>query len=276
VAVVEKATEAAAPATQISTAGDHLRGVDLANGLARFNGKEARYQHWLEDFIQNAGDLPGQIRCDLAAGQPESAARAAHAFKGRVGMLGMDDLHGVVSALEHALRDGTPAEDLLGSLEQSIGEVRDELTQFFVRKDAPGTPTVLENIVWNDAYSVGVVAMDDQHKKLFGMINRLADCHAARNCGSSGVFHEVLSRMFDYTQVHFRDEEDYLQRIGYPQLAEQKMEHAAFFRQMATFCVAASEGIQDEAAVYHYLKDWWLPHILESDMQYRDFAESKR
>ena len=188
----------------------------------------------------------------------------------------MDGLHGVVSALEHALRDGTPAEDLLGSLERSISEVRDELTQFFTGEDVPCAPTVLEKIAWDDAYSVGVAAMDDQHKKLFGMINQLADCHAADNCESSGVFHEVLSRMFDYTQLHFKDEEAYLQRIGYPQLAEQKMEHAAFFRQMATFCVAASEGIQDEAAVYHYLKDWWLPHILESDMQYRHFVESKR
>jgi hypothetical protein len=44
---------------------------------------------------------------------------------------------------------------------------------------------------------------------------------------------------------------------------------------MATFCVAASEGILDEVAVYRYLKDWWLPHVVESDRQYRDFAESK-
>jgi HPt (histidine-containing phosphotransfer) domain-containing protein len=160
VAVVEKATEAAAPATQISTAGDHLRGVDLANGLARFNGKEARYHHWLADFVENAGELPGQLRSDLAAGQPESAARAVHAFKGRVGMLGMDDLHGVVSALEHALRDGTPAEALLGSLEQSIGEVRDELMQFFASENVPGAPKEPEKIVWDDAYSVGVVVMD--------------------------------------------------------------------------------------------------------------------
>ena len=199
VAVVEKETgtetetemvaaEAAAPVAQPGSARDHLRGVDLVNGLARFNGKEERYRHWLADFVENAGELPGLLRRDLTAGQPESAARAAHAFKGRVGMLGMDGLHGVVSALEHALRDGTPAEDLLGSLERSISEVRDELTQFFTRRDVPCAPTVLEKIAWDDAYSVGVAAMDDQHKKLLGMINRLVDCHADRNCGSSGYF----------------------------------------------------------------------------------------
>jgi HPt (histidine-containing phosphotransfer) domain-containing protein len=182
------AAEAAAPVAQPGSARDHLRGVDLVNGLARFNGKEERYRHWLADFVENAGELPGLLRRDLTAGQPESAARAAHAFKGRVGMLGMDGLHGVVSALEHALRDGTPAEDLLGSLERSISEVRDELTQFFTGEDVPCAPTVLEKIAWDDAYSVGVAAMDDQHKKLLGMINRLVDYHADRNCGSSGYF----------------------------------------------------------------------------------------
>jgi PAS domain S-box-containing protein/hemerythrin-like metal-binding protein len=270
----EPLAEAEAPAAQPGTARDHLRGVDWANGLARFNGKEDRYRHWLADFVESAGELPGRIRCDLAAGQPEFAARAVHAFKGRVGMLGMDDLHGVVSALEHALRDDTPTEVLLGSLEQSIGEVRNELTQFFARDDVPGRPAVLEKMVWDDAYSVGVAAMDDQHKKLFGMINQLADCHAAHNCESSGVFHEVLSRMFDYTQLHLKDEEAYLQRIGYPKLASHEGEHATFVEKITSFSIAAEAGVQDEAAVHRYLKMWLRSHILESDMQYRDFVKS--
>jgi PAS domain S-box-containing protein/hemerythrin-like metal-binding protein len=275
-AVVAAASAAAAPATQTGSAHDHLRGVNLANGLARFNGKEERYRHWLADFVENAGELPDLLRSDLAAAQPESAAKAAHAFRGRVGMLGMDDLHGVVSALEHALRDGTPTEALLGSLEQSIGEVRNELTQFFARDDVPGRPAVLEKMVWDEAYSVGVAAMDDQHKKLFGMINQLADCHAARNCESSGVFHEVLSNMFDYTQLHFKDEEVYLQRIGYPKLARHEGEHATFVEKVTGFSIAAEAGVQDEAAVHRYLKVWLQSHILESDMQYRDFVKSKR
>jgi hemerythrin-like metal-binding protein len=281
VAGVEKETEtmaagAAAPATQTGSARDHLRSVGWANGLARFNGKEDRYRHWLADFVANAGELPGRIRSDLATAQPESAARAAHAFKGRVGMLGMNDLHGVVSALEHALRDGTPAEDLLASLEQSIGEVREELTQFFAGENVPATPTEVEKIVWDEAYSVGVAAMDDQHRKLVGMINQLANCRAEQGVGASGNFHGTLSTIFNDTQVHFKTEEDYLQRIGYPQLAEHQMEHNALFRQMVTFSMATAEGVQDEAAVHRYLNDWWLLHLVESDMQYRDFVESKR
>jgi hemerythrin len=217
------------------------------------------------------------MRSEIAAGQGEKAGKLAHAFKGRVGMLGMTGLHRMVSALELVLHEGTPADELLATLERSIDELRDELARVLNPGPAKSATAkeILESVVWNDSYSVGVPALDDQHKKLVSMINQLADCHAARNCGSSGACHEVLARMFDYSQVHFKAEEDYLHRIGYPQLADQKIEHAAFVGKMATFSMAAAEGVPDEAAVHRYLKDWLLSHILESDMQYRSFAESK-
>ena len=254
-----------------------LRGVDVAAALARFRGNETSYRRWLSEFAATAGDVPGQMRSEIAAGQLEKAGKLAHTFKGRVGMLGMNDLYGMVAALELVLRDGTPADELLGGAERAIGEMCSELDRVLNPGAAESATAkeVLESVAWNDTYSVGVPALDDQHKKLVSMINQLADCHAARNCGSSGAFHEVLSRMFDYSQVHFKAEEDYLRRIGYPQLADQKIEHAAFVGKMAAFSMAAAEGVPDEVAVHRYLKAWLLSHILESDMQYRSFAESK-
>jgi hemerythrin-like metal-binding protein len=253
-----------------------LRGVDVAAALARFCGNEVSYRRWLADFVTTAGAIPGQMRSEIAAGQTDAAGKLAHAFKGRVGMLGMTGLHGMVSALELVLRDGNPAAEMLVTLERSIGEMCSDLARVLKPETTTMAPAAqaLESVVWHDAYSVGVAAMDAQHMTLIGMINRLADCHAARSSGSSGAFHEVLSRMFDYTQVHLKAEEDYLQRIGYPQFEAHRSEHTAFIEKMGAFNMAASEDIQDEAAVHRYLKDWWLSHILESDMQYRAFAES--
>jgi HPt (histidine-containing phosphotransfer) domain-containing protein len=71
--------------------------------------------------------MPDTIRKDVRAGQPDQAARTVHAFKGRVGMLGMSDLHGIVSALERALLGRAPADELLSSLEQAISSMRDQL-----------------------------------------------------------------------------------------------------------------------------------------------------
>ena len=263
----------------LSEAGNELsclHGVDVAAALARFCGNEVSYRRWLTEFAATAGAVPGQIRREIAAGQTDEAGKTAHAFRGRVGMLGMTELHGMVFALESALHECAPTDELLSTLERSVGVMRDELARVVSRVTAElATATqVLESVVWNNTYSVGVPALDAQHKMLIGMINQLADCHAARGNGSSGAYHEVLSRMFDYTQIHFKDEEDYLHRIGYPQLADQKVEHAAFVGKMVAFSMAAADGVQDEVAVQRYLKAWLLSHILESDMQYRPFVES--
>ena len=106
-----------------------LHGVDIAAALARFGGAEDRYRHWLAEFVATAVEVPEQIRSAIAAGQHEQAGKTAHAFKGRVGMLGMIDLHGIVCALEPVLHKGTSSEGLLATLERSINEMRDKLSK---------------------------------------------------------------------------------------------------------------------------------------------------
>ena len=123
--------------------------------------------------------------------------------------------------------------------------------------------------------------MDAQHKKLIIMINQLADCwRASQNnggsAGSAGAYHELLTGLFDYTQRHFKDEEDYLHKIGYPLITAHENEHAAFIEKVAAVSLAASDGVIDMVGVHEYLKSWLLGHILKSDMHYRHFLEKNR
>jgi hemerythrin len=81
--------------------------------------------------------------------------------------------------------------------------------------------------------------------------------------------------MFDYTQVHFKSEEAYLQKIGYPQLAAHEKEHQVFLEKATALSMVSLDGVQDSAGLYDYLKTWLLDHILRSDMQYRFFVEGE-
>ena len=271
----EALTASAQPHAAAGGARSPLRGIDFAAGLSRFNGKQDRYRHWLTDFVATAAQLPEQVRGDLAAGQPDKAAKLAHAFKGRVGMLGMVDLHAVVSALELALRDGSPADGLLSSVERMIGQTCDELAKVLIAgKDSElAGEQDFEKVVWRDAYSIGVADLDRQHQGLIALINQLVDCREAQSAGSSAVFHEILSGLFDYAQVHFKAEEAHLHRIGYPHIAAHELEHAVFVETVTSFSLAAVGGVLDLAGVHRYLREWLLGHILESDMQYRRFTE---
>jgi hemerythrin-like metal-binding protein/PAS domain S-box-containing protein len=275
----------AAPSRSSNDAGnelDRLRGVDVAAALARFGGNEVRYRHWLAEFAATAAAVPDQMRGEIAAGRVDQAARTAHAFKGRVGMLGMTHLQSLVAELEPTLHVGAADDELLSRVDQSISQMREQLARMLgtgamasalatdARDESP-----LDRVVWSEAYSVGVAEMDNQHKKLVEMINRLADSRAVRGDELAVAFHALLSDMFDYTQSHFKAEEDYLRSIGYPQLAAQQREHEAFVEKMAAFSVAAAEGSSDRAGMHRYLKDWLLSHIVTADMQYRRFVEER-
>jgi HPt (histidine-containing phosphotransfer) domain-containing protein len=94
--------------------------IDTQTGIGRFGGKEERYIGWLTLFVEEGPATVAEIRQVLASSTPEAAAKVAHAFKGRVGMLGMVELHPVVSALETTLRAAEPAGELLDRVEDIV------------------------------------------------------------------------------------------------------------------------------------------------------------
>jgi signal transduction histidine kinase/DNA-binding NarL/FixJ family response regulator len=104
-----------------------LNGIDSASGIARLAGNEERYRHWLTDFVEEGPATARQIRQTLAAGNNEAARQLAHAFKGRVGMLGMNEVHRVTTELEAALKRGDPVEGWLNKLEQVIEQTRHDI-----------------------------------------------------------------------------------------------------------------------------------------------------
>ncbi len=108
-----------------------LRGVDTDAGLALLLGNEERYRHWLGDFVVEAPAAVKQIHTALTADQPQAAGAAAHTLKGRMGLLGMNELHSIAAALEAAIEKAEPTDLLLLRLEQGInamcGEIRSGL-----------------------------------------------------------------------------------------------------------------------------------------------------
>jgi hemerythrin-like metal-binding protein len=250
-------------------------GLDIADALARFGNREDRLLHWLRDFLANGKSVPAQIRHEIAAGQWTTAAQTAHAFKGRVGTLGMEAILPLASRLEDALCERAPAADILAELEQVLDGLHSELSRHLGESPTanPVAAPIATPIAWSDSYSVDVPELDDQHRRLVELINRIGDDYGPRNAFTDGLFHEVLRDMFDYTRVHFAAEEDYLRQIAYPQLAAHQREHAAFTTRVMEFIDATRHGRQDRQAIHGFLLDWLTSHILESDMQYRAFLD---
>ena len=110
-----------------------LVNIDTATGIGRFGGKEERYLSWLNLFVEEGPATVAEIRQLLGSSTSEAASRVAHAFKGRVGMLGMSELHPVVSALETTLRAAEPADELLDKVEEIVKQTSVEIKAVLAR-----------------------------------------------------------------------------------------------------------------------------------------------
>jgi hemerythrin-like metal-binding protein len=128
----------------------------------------------------------------------------------------------------------------------------------------------MEEIAWTDDFSVGVAALDAQHKKLIGMINRLIRDPSAET--RSETISDLLTEMTRYAQKHFQAEETLMSEHGYPGLDSQKQQHQAFRRKTVDLCSATMARVQIVPDVMlNYLREWLVDHILREDMKYKPF-----
>jgi len=132
----------------------------------------------------------------------------------------------------------------------------------------------MEIIIWRDEFSVGVAQIDTQHKKLIGMINRLIEDQ--RRLTDRQTIAQLLTEMTDYAQEHFRSEEYLMAEYGYDRKQKHEEQHRAFIDKTISFYNASDIGPNIlSAALLDYLKTWLIGHILNEDMRYKEFFNSK-
>ena len=63
-------------------------------------------------------------------------------------------------------------------------------------------------ITWSDMLAVHIKGIDDQHKCLVDLVNRLHD--SMKSGAGNSVIRPVLSDLLNYTSFHFATEEKYI------------------------------------------------------------------
>ncbi|QID19134.1 bacteriohemerythrin [Nitrogeniibacter mangrovi] len=125
--------------------------------------------------------------------------------------------------------------------------------------------------VWSVEYSVGVGILDDQHRRLLALCARAA---ASLDRDDRALLADLLEQMRRYAAEHFHTEERLLEAHGYPGLEAQRQEHAAYLNGLAELQVAQAGGTLTRATVHGFLREWWLGHILASDMGYKGWLSA--
>ncbi len=125
-------------------------------------------------------------------------------------------------------------------------------------------------IKWQDSFSVGIQRFDDEHKVLLDIINEMFII--VRDQKTVDHLSIEINKLIQYTQEHFADEEEAMEKAGYPALDEHKVIHEKLLNDVVVFKKRVENGEKEVTTTfYHFLRDWLLTHIMEEDMQYKPF-----
>lgn len=125
----------------------------------------------------------------------------------------------------------------------------------------------MAHVRWKEHYRIGYKDIDAQHRVLLDLLNQLIDL--IDQGGSPEGISSIFQSLTRYALTHFANEEAYLMAAGFPDLHRQQAEHATFIQQLLSFDQAynpSDPALLEETR--RFLKDWFLCHILESDMDY--------
>ncbi len=122
-------------------------------------------------------------------------------------------------------------------------------------------------VVWSEKFSVGVMALDEQHTVLFDTINEL---HAAMMKGKARtIIGDLLARLLTYTRDHFSDEERMMETAGYVNLPQHRLLHRNLAKQVEDYIARLqNDDLFLSTDLAGFLSDWLKDHILAVDQSY--------
>jgi hemerythrin len=135
-------------------------------------------------------------------------------------------------------------------------------------------------MLWKDKYELGVSIIDTQHKELFQRVEAFMQALRSSATWEDKVqkINETLDFMKSYVVEHFRDEEGYMQRIGYPGFSAHQKLHA----DMVDYVLAVSAKYEssgfNEQLMQQFagkLLAWLINHVAATDQQLADYAIEK-
>jgi hemerythrin len=119
---------------------------------------------------------------------------------------------------------------------------------------------------WDNSIALGIPAIDEQHKALFGWIDTLDE--AIKSGDGSEVVEEVIWKLITYVTEHFREEERLMQSCNYPGLAAHRKEHDQFVSRLRDIQVDFIDGHEMGKSVLAFMVDWLVCHIKGTDQGY--------
>ena len=129
-------------------------------------------------------------------------------------------------------------------------------------------------IIWSDErYSLKIPHVDEQHKHLVELVNRMYDAVAVG--AERSTLGQILEELIDYTVCHFRTEEELFIRYRYPDFQVHKQQHDTLTKQVLDF---QNQFIEGSATISYeimdFLHQWLVRHMAGSDREFLYYLQA--
>jgi hemerythrin len=122
-------------------------------------------------------------------------------------------------------------------------------------------------VTWYKSYSVHNEELDNHHRKLFAILNKLYDsCLQSENVD---CVVPIIEELIEYTDYHFSAEEKYMLEKGYNGIEEHRQDHKIFLDKLLQLRSCEPKDEYDyKREVFVLLGNWILNHVTVEDKKY--------
>lgn len=127
---------------------------------------------------------------------------------------------------------------------------------------------------WSEEYRLGIEGIDKQHQYLFEIVGRIAALDAVNS--TKEELKQILGELSGYMREHFRDEEIYMQHIGFPEYEYHKKLHREII-EFVNRSVSNSPTIaMIQTKLKFIIKKALIDHIVTEDTKIKLYVTSSK
>ncbi|MEW5726883.1 MAG: hemerythrin domain-containing protein [Pseudomonadota bacterium] len=129
---------------------------------------------------------------------------------------------------------------------------------------------------WRDSFSVGDALIDAQHREFFDEVNRVSEALEGGEGREAVIaFYRVFVAGLDR---HFRDEEELLARIRFPDIDIHRSEHQALMAAVTAVegLLVTSQSVHELRFIVKRLFAALVEHLVSEDMRYKSHVLAAR
>ncbi len=128
----------------------------------------------------------------------------------------------------------------------------------------------MTKIKWDDSYVVGVSVIDEQHKHFVGLLNTLYESLESKN---TSKVPEIIKDLTDYADHHFKTEEEYFDKLHYPDAETHKAAHNELRMKVQSFSDRRDKPKKLGVDLLFFLERWLLVHFRGADTKFAKFLK---